>query len=36
MYVKVVIEAKEAQDAWQNVSEHGCVDPGVEKVGNGL
>ena len=34
MHVKVVIETKEAQDAWQNVSEHGRVDPGVGKVGN--
>lgn len=36
MYVKVAIETKEAQDAWQNVSEHGCVDPVVGKVGNEL
>lgn len=36
MYVKVVIETKEAQDAWQNASEHDCVDPVAGKVGNGL
>lgn len=34
--MKVVIETKEAQDAWQNVSEHGRVDAIVGKVGNRL
>lgn len=36
MYGKVVIETKEAPDAWQNVSEHGHVDAVAGKVGNRL